>query len=75
MEQSLLIAGVDIGAATAKAAILNNNNLLSFSIVPTGHSVSQSGEFVLHSALEKANLLFDDLQRIVSTGYGRRAVS
>ena len=75
MEKLLLTAGVDIGAATAKAAILNDNDLLSFSIVPTGHSVSQSGEFVLHSALEKANLLFNDLQHIISNGYGRRAVS
>jgi len=73
-EKLLLTAGVDIGAATAKAAILSNNTLLSFSIIPTGHSVSQAGEFVLNSALEKANISFNDLQRIISTGYGRRAV-
>jgi predicted CoA-substrate-specific enzyme activase len=76
LEQDLLIvAGVDIGAATAKAVILNSNKVFSFSIMPTGHSVTQAGESVLREALEKAALPFDDLGYIISTGYGRRAVS
>jgi predicted CoA-substrate-specific enzyme activase len=75
VEKSLLVAGIDIGAATAKAAILRSSEMLSFSIIPTGHSVVLAGEIVLKSALEKARLSFNDLQRIISTGYGRRAVS
>lgn len=76
MEQKLLIvAGVDIGAATVKAVILDGSKVLSFSIMPTGHSVTQAGESVIRKALENGGLSFNDLEYIVSTGYGRRAVS
>ena len=74
-QKSLIVAGVDIGAATAKAVILERNNILSFSVLPTGYSVSQAGESVIRKALEKATLSFDDVQYIISTGYGRRGVS
>jgi len=76
LEQKLLIvAGVDIGAATVKAVILDGSKVLSFSIMPTGHSVTQAGESVIRKALENGGLSFNDLEYIVSTGYGRRAVS
>jgi len=76
MEQkSWIVAGVDIGAATAKAVILASDKILSFSVMPTGHSVSQSGESVLMNSLEKVMVSFDDLRCIISTGYGRKAVS
>lgn len=74
-QKSLIIAGVDIGAATAKAVILSSNNILSFSVLPTSYSVSQAGESALRKALEKVGLSFNDVQYIISTGYGRRAVS
>ena len=74
-QKSLIVAGVDIGAATAKAVILERNNILSFSVLPTGYSVSQAGESVIRKALEKAALSFDDVQYIISTGYGRRGIS
>ena len=70
-----LVAGVDIGAATAKAVILKCKKLLSFSVMPTGYSVVQAGELVIGEALEKAGLSFADLQYVISTGYGRRAIS
>jgi predicted CoA-substrate-specific enzyme activase len=72
----LIVAGVDIGAATTKAVVLNHaNKVLSFSIIPTGHNVVQAGEKVLGMALERAAFSRKDVEYIVSTGYGRRAVS
>jgi predicted CoA-substrate-specific enzyme activase len=71
----LIVAGVDIGAATAKAVILDSGKVLSFSIMPTGHLVAQAGETIIRKALEKVGLSFNDLKYIISTGYGRRAVS
>ena len=70
-----VVAGVDVGAATAKAVILNNNNVLASSVVPTGFSAAGAGEVVTKEALQKAGLVMDDLEYIISTGYGRRAVS
>jgi predicted CoA-substrate-specific enzyme activase len=74
-QESSIVAGVDMGAATAKAVILKTKEIHCFSVIPTGHSVAQSGDSVLRKALEKVGLSFDDLEYIISTGYGRRAVS
>ena len=72
---SVIVAGVDIGASTAKAVILSNHEVLSFAIRLTGHNVALAGESVLKEALAKKSLSFDALRCIISTGYGRRAVS
>lgn len=69
------VAGVDIGAATAKAVILRDKEVLSSSIIPTGHSAVEAGNSVLRKALEQVPVSFDDLEYIISTGYGRRSVS
>ena len=75
VKRPFITAGVDIGAATAKAVILNSGKeILSFSIIPTGHSVAQAGEAIINETLEKAGLSFKDLKYIISTGYGRKAV-
>ena len=71
----LTVAGVDIGAATAKAVVLDSSRILSSAIMPTGHLVAQAGESIIRKALEKVGLSFNDLKYIISTGYGRRAVS
>jgi len=70
-----IVAGVDVGAATAKAVILNDNNVLASSVIPTGFSAAGAGEAVTKEALEKAGLAMGDLEYIVSTGYGRRAIT
>ncbi len=74
-KNSRLVAGVDIGAATAKTVILNNNNILASSVIPTGHNVARAGETVTKEALGKAGLSMAELEYVISTGYGRRAVS
>ena len=70
-----IVAGVDVGAATAKAVILENNSILTSSVIPTGFSAAGAGEIVTNKALEEAGLVMGDLAYVVSTGYGRRAVS
>jgi predicted CoA-substrate-specific enzyme activase len=74
-EEPLNVAGIDIGAATAKAVLLSSNSMLSFATIPTGHSVAQAGETVLREALENAGLSLDNIEYLISTGYGRRAFS
>lgn len=69
------VAGVDIGAATAKTVILKDGEVISSSIIPTGPNVARAAEAVTREALEKAELSIDDLEYVISTGYGRRAVS
>lgn len=70
----MILAGIDIGAATAKAVILSNKKMLSFSIMPTGSNVTRIAEVVIQSALAKAALSMGNVNYVISTGYGRRSV-
>jgi predicted CoA-substrate-specific enzyme activase len=73
----MIFAGVDVGAATAKAVILKDEEIQGYSIMPTGYDVRLAAEKVIKEALVKAGLSIsiDDLTYVVSTGYGRDAVS
>jgi predicted CoA-substrate-specific enzyme activase len=70
----LIVAGIDVGAATAKMAVCNDRELLSYYIMPTGHSVILAIEKLAKETLIKAGLGIDALDYVIATGYGRRAV-
>lgn len=71
----MLVAGVDVGAATAKAAIVCDGELVSSCVMPTGHDVAAVARAVVHNALRQVGLTMDDVDHVCSTGYGRRAVA
>lgn len=69
-----MFAGVDIGSVSTKAVLLNQKGeVLAFSLIPTGYDRQQSGAEVLKLALDKIGKSKDNVDYIVSTGYGRRA--
>ena len=68
------VAGIDVGSASAKAVILKDSKIISYSIISVTSSVRKVIEEVLGEALEKANLSMPSLDYVVSTGYGRNAV-
>ena len=70
----MITAGVDVGAATTKAVILNEGNILSYSILPTGGDVVRAAYTVFHKSLAETGLTPKDVNGVVSTGYGRRSV-
>lgn len=72
---TLIVAGVDIGAATAKAVILKGTDILASAVMPTGYSASRASEAIISATLEKAGISRDTLSYVISTGYGRRAVA
>ena len=67
----MLVCGVDIGSSTSKAVVLNNNHIVSWSVLPTTADSTGSGEEAIYKALRSCNLSLKDVQNIVSTGYGR----
>jgi predicted CoA-substrate-specific enzyme activase len=73
-DRLLYFAGVDIGAATAKAVILNNSKIISYAVMSTGPNVPRIAESVLGKVLEEKGLSKQDLNNIVATGYGRMSV-
>jgi predicted CoA-substrate-specific enzyme activase len=69
----MAVAGVDVGAATAKTVILKDGAIAGFAVLPTGHDIPRVAKRVTRLALEQAGLRMADLEYIVATGYGRRA--
>ena len=67
----MIVAGIDIGSATAKALILENSKIISNSIIPTHHGGAEIANQVIERALNIGGLSLKDLKYIVSTGYGR----
>ena len=40
------VVGIDVGAATAKAVIMGDGQILGYSVIPTGHSIKLAAEEV-----------------------------
>jgi (R)-2-hydroxyacyl-CoA dehydratese activating ATPase len=71
----VIFAGIDIGSSTAKAVILRKGRIVSTAMMPVTMSVAGVADDVMADALKRAGLVLDDLDHVVSTGYGRNAVS
>lgn len=71
----MITAGVDVGAATAKTAIVKDGNMISYKVMPTGYDVVESAEIVTKDALAAVGLTMDNLDAVISTGYARHVVT
>jgi len=70
----MITAGVDVGAETVKVAIMNQNQVLGWSIVRAGLDRKASAEEALELAIKEAGIPRGDIKRTVATGTGRREV-
>ena len=70
----MITAGIDLGSSSVKAVILSGNDILSWNIVRAGVDKTLSSNHALEGALCKADLTFDNISYMVSTGYGRTIV-
>ncbi|MHA1987014.1 MAG: BadF/BadG/BcrA/BcrD ATPase family protein [Promethearchaeota archaeon] len=67
----MIVAGCDVGSLTGKAVILEDSEILSYSIVPTTPKPARTAQDAMDEALKKGNLSLDKIDYIVGTGYGR----
>lgn len=67
----MITLGVDIGSHTAKALILEDNQILAWDLILTGPDSVETGTTVTQNAIEKAGRKLADMNFIVATGYGR----
>lgn len=71
----IITAGIDSGSTSTNVVIINDEfKILSFSIVRTGAKSILSAEKAFEEALSKCHLQKDDINFIVSTGYGRVSI-
>lgn len=67
----MIVAGIDIGSRAAKAAIIKDDTILATTICDTGPESVKTAYATINSALEGTNLILEDIDYIVATGYGR----
>jgi predicted CoA-substrate-specific enzyme activase len=70
----MLVLGIDIGAATAKAVLFDDHKILSSAVIPTGFDVIQTASEVTEIACKETNRSMSEIAYTVSTGYARNAV-
>lgn len=65
-------AGIDIGSTYTKAVITDeHSNILGRAIEKTGFRLAEAARITLERAIAEANIARDDVQYIVTTGFGR----
>jgi len=67
----MITAGVDVGSASAKALILREETIVDWAITATTGDSAESANIVMSLLLDKTGLSLDNIDYIVSTGYGR----
>ncbi len=68
-------AGIDIGSATTKVAIVSGDEILGYKVTTTGVHIEKTSTALLQSVLDDLGLTMDDIKGVTTTGYGRRLVS
>lgn len=68
----MITAGVDIGSRSAKAVLMENNHIISWSLIDTsGDSVDIANKAFREAISKCGRFLERDVEYIVATGYGR----
>lgn len=73
-EKEVLYAGCDLGVASAKAAIIDDEGLLGFDILPYTGFPQEAAARAMEGALQRAGVARSRLERLLATGFGGRAV-
>lgn len=74
VDKLVVTVGIDIGSATSKTVVMKDEDILGYVILPSGTDWKGVTELSVEKAFEKANVSFDKVDYIMSTGYGRRTV-
>jgi len=68
----MITAGIDMGAKTIKVVIVDDGNMVGKAMTIAGFEATESAERAYTTALGEAGLAEGDVERIASTGAGRR---
>ena len=66
--------GIDVGSSTAKAVIFGDEGIVAWHLIPTGPDSVETAQTVSDHVLAETKLRLDELDSIISTGYGRIVV-
>ncbi|MDY6834601.1 MAG: acyl-CoA dehydratase activase [Chloroflexota bacterium] len=67
----MVTVGIDIGSLNTKAVVLQDNKIISWSLVPTGESTSEAAQAALDDVLKKSELS-NKVNHVAATGAGKK---
>ena len=67
----MFVAGIDIGSRGAKGVIMEDNNIVSYTIGDTGPDSVKTAEATMDAVLKGTGLSRQNISYVVATGYGR----
>lgn len=71
-DKKTITAGIDSGSLSTNVVIIDDEyKILSYSIIKTGAKSIESAKKAFKEAIDNANLSENDIDYVVSTGYGR----
>lgn len=74
-QKTMYVMGIDSGSTSTNAVIMSDRReIVAYSVVRTGAKSGESAQRVLQEVLDRAGLKREDIERIVSTGYGRVSI-
>ena len=70
----MIVAGIDIGHLNIKAVVLKNSKIAACSGVSSDGPAASDAQHILDQAIRKCGASFENIDCIISTGYGSEAV-
>ena len=70
----MIVAGCDVGALTTKAVVMEDSSIAGSEIIRTRPDIVLSATEVMDRLLGNLGISYSDIDRCVSTGYGREIV-
>jgi len=70
----MITAGIDVGAATTKAAVVIDDEMAGYCIMPSGAIIEKTIREVSEKAFSNAGISQGDIEYVIGTGWGRNAV-
>jgi predicted CoA-substrate-specific enzyme activase len=71
----MITVGIDVGSITAKAVAVRDGVVIADKITFTGYNARHAGEQVFESITRDLGIQAADINKIISTGYGRNSVT
>lgn len=70
----MITAGIDVGSISAKAALVEDGEIVATCVIMTGYNAKNAGRQVYEQALAQASVGPEQVEKIVATGYGRNSI-
>jgi (R)-2-hydroxyacyl-CoA dehydratese activating ATPase len=71
----MITVGIDVGSITAKAVVIKDGKVVAHKLTLTGYNARIAAEKVIDRVIKDMGIKFSTIDKIISTGYGRRSVA